>query len=384
MKDKESLYARKKIGKNSMAKQKRKTFRERSIEYEKRIYDLEQLLDISRSFCSTLEGTKLLESIVFSCMAQMHVTNAGIFVLDLINSENFTLETKQSVMDPLNTQKYIISATDPIVSCLTDEKRPVTLDYLIATCPETQVGEMLASLQPTLIVPLIQKNHINGILFLGERFSLDAESYTAYTDYEKNLIQNIASLASIAINNATMVERSSTDMMTQLKLKYFFFNVLTEKLDAAMAQKQPLSVLMFDIDFFKHFNDTYGHECGDYVLKKVAQLIKTNLRDEDLASRYGGEEFTVLLNETTKDDAIMVAERIRSSIESYDFIFNDQRMKVTISVGVAVFDHKFNPITNPLKLVNQADQGLYMSKHNGRNRVTYAPPSLVSDEDAEE
>lgn len=311
-------------------------------------------------------------------MAQMRVTNAGIFVLDILNSEYFQLETKQSVLDPQSNLKYQIPYTDPVITTLSEEKRPVTLDYLLENSPHTTVGEMLKSLTPTLIVPLIQKNHINGILFLGERFTFEPGSDISYTDYEKDLIQNIASLGAIAINNSALIERSSTDMMTQLKLKYYFFNVLTEKLDNAMTQKIPLAILMFDIDFFKHFNDTYGHECGDYVLKQVAHLIKTGLRDDDLASRYGGEEFTVLLNDTKKNDAVQIAERIRSTIENFDFTFNDQHMKVTISCGVSVFDHKTNPVTVAAQIVNQADQGLYMSKHNGRNRVTYAPPSLVS------
>ena len=348
-------------------------------EYERRIYDLEQLLDISRSFSSTLDSNTLLESIVFSCMAQLHVADAGIFVLDFINSDFLQLKTKQAFIDAKTAEEYKINFSDPIVAILTETKNPVTLEFLKKKCPESDAIRVLNLLNPTLIVPLTQKNHLNGILFLGERFFLDEESGD-YTDYEKNLILTIGSLAAIAINNATLIERSSTDMMTQLKLKYFFFNVLTEKLDLAMSQQLPLSVLMFDIDFFKHFNDTYGHECGDYVLKQVAFLIKSNLREEDLASRYGGEEFTVLLNETSKDAALSIAERIRSCIESYDFVFNDQHMHVTISCGVAVFDHENNPITIAKQIVSQADQGLYMSKHNGRNRVTYAPPSLTVSE----
>ena len=311
-------------------------------------------------------------------MAQMRVTNAGIFVLDLLNSEYFQLETKQSVLDQTSGLKYQIPYTDPVVTTLSEEKRPVTLDYLLENSPGTTAGDMLKSLTPTLIVPLIQKNHINGILFLGERFTFEPGSDISYTDYEKDLVQNIASLGAIAINNSALIERSSTDMMTQLKLKYYFFNVLTEKLDNAMTEKIPLAILMFDIDFFKHFNDTYGHECGDYVLTQVAHIIKTSLRDDDLASRYGGEEFTVLLNDTKKDDAMQIAERIRATIENHDFTFNGQHMKVTISCGVSVFDHKTNPITIAAQIVDQADHGLYMSKHNGRNRVTYAPPSLVS------
>lgn len=360
-----------------MAK-KYKTLKDKIFEYEKQIYDLEQMIDISRSFSSTLDSSTLLESIVFSCMAQLHVIDAGIFVLDFLMSDNLVLKTKQNFISADSNQNYKIPFTDPVITFLSNEKRPMTIEELEKKFPKSNAIATLRSLEPTLIIPLIQKNHLNGILFLGERLVIGTEEEIGYTDYEKNLVSTIASLSAIAINNATLIERSSTDMMTQLKLKYFFFNVLSEKLDIAINQRLPLSVIMFDIDFFKHFNDTYGHECGDYVLKQVAALIKGNMRENDLASRYGGEEFTVMLNDTEKDDALAVAERIRACIEEYDFVFNDQHMHVTISCGVAVFNYETNPITFAKQLVNQADQGLYMSKHNGRNRVTYAPPSLVS------
>lgn len=353
-----------------------KQIQDLTAQYEKKVYDLEQLLEISRSLCSTLESSKLFESITYTCMAQVHVINAGVFMIDGLTSENFILETKQSVMDLNNDISYEIPVSDPVVKILLEEKKPLTLDIFEKKCPESAALKILQSLNTTLVVPLIQKNHINGILFLGERLVFDTES--DYTDAEKKQIMEISSLASLAINNATLLERSSTDMMTKLKLKFFFFNILADKLDNALAQKTPLSVIMFDIDFFKHFNDTYGHECGDYVLKEVATLIKSSLREEDLASRYGGEEFTILLDHTDKEQAMNVAERIRTNIENHDFIFADQRMKVTISGGVAVFNHETNPVMVPKDLVNQADQGLYMSKHNGRNRITYAPPSLVA------
>lgn len=350
-----------------------------TAQYEKKIYDIEQLLDIAQAFCSTLEFSKLLESIVYMSMAQMHVLGAGIFVLDDITSENFTLETTHSDINP--AIKYSIPFSHPIISELFSEKKALTLDYLKTKIPDCPEMKMLETLTPTLLVPLIQKNNMNGILSLGERIAFDGE--LDYTEYEKKQIMMIGKLAALAINNASLIERSSTDMMTHLKLKYFFFNVLTDKLDSAYSQKTPLSVLMFDIDYFKKFNDTYGHECGDYVLIQVASLIKAGLRDEDLASRYGGEEFTALLDNTGKEQAMSVAERIRSTIENYDFSFNNQHLHVTISGGVSVFDINKNPITVPKKLVTQADQGLYMSKHNGRNRITYAHPALVSDNDTE-
>ncbi len=340
-----------------------------TMQYEKKIYDLEQLLDIAKSFCQNLDFSNLLESIVYISMAQMHVLGAEIFVRDIITNENFVLETSKD----FNTEcKVSIPVSTPIASVLINAKKPLTLAEIkaeVGTCPHLEIFEKL---NPTLIVPLIQKNHLNGMLVLQERIAIEDES--TYSEYEQNQIMSIASLASVAINNAALLEMSSTDMMTHLKLKYYFFNLLTEAIDAAFLNKQNVAVLMFDIDFFKKFNDTYGHECGDFVLINVADLIRKNLRESDIASRYGGEEFTALLIDAGKDEAIVVAERIRSTINEHDFVYNGQHLHVTISGGVSVFDAETNLVSSPNEFVNQADQGLYMSKNNGRNRVTFFEP----------
>ena len=339
---------------------------EQVVQYEKRIYDLEQLLDIAKSFCQNLDFGNLLESIVYICMAQMHVLGAEIFVRDLITNECFILETDK---DFSSDKKVSIPVSTPITAKLLEAKKPITFDELKNAVGECKDLAAIEKLSPTLIVPLIQKNHLNGMLILQERIVIEED--TSYTDYEQSQIMSIASLASVAINNAALMEMSSTDMMTHLKLKYYFFNYLTEAIDSAFLKKENIAVLMFDIDFFKKFNDTYGHECGDFVLISVADIIKKSLRDVDVASRYGGEEFTVLLCDTDKDGAMIVAERIRAAIDEHDFVYNDQHLHVTISVGVSVFDADTNLVNSPNCFVNQADQALYVSKSNGRNRVTY-------------
>jgi diguanylate cyclase (GGDEF)-like protein len=360
--------SKKKIFESKDSSQKQQAL-EQTIQYEKKIYDLEQLLDIAKSFCQNLDFSNLLESIVYICMAQMHVLGAEIFVRDLITNENFILETSK---DFLSENKVMLPVSTPIASVLNTEKRPLTFEELKKSCGDCPHISILENLNPTLIVPLIQKNHLNGMLILQERIAIEDDA--TYSEYEINQIMSIASLASVAINNAALLEMSSTDMMTHLKLKYYFFNLLTEAIDAAFLNKQQVAVIMFDIDFFKKFNDTYGHECGDFVLKSVADLIRKNLRESDVASRYGGEEFTCLLMEAGKDEAMVVAERIRSTINEHDFVYNDQHLHVTISGGISVFDAETNLVSSPNEFVNQADQGLYMSKNNGRNRVTYFDP----------
>ena len=339
---------------------------DKALQYEKKIYDLEQLLDIAKSFCQNLDFDNLLESIVYICMAQMHVLGAEIFVRDLITNENYVLETAKDLFD--EGEKPSIPVSSSITKKLLDVQMPITFDELKLLIDDQHTLSVLNSLSPTLIVPLIQKSHLNGLLILQERIAIEDD--VSYTEYELNQIMSIASLASVAINNAALIEQSSTDMMTHLKLKFYFFNVLSESIDEAFLQNQNVAVLMFDIDFFKSFNDTYGHECGDYVLVSVANIIKKNLRDTDVASRYGGEEFTILLPNTKTEDAVLVAERIRSAIDTTDFVYNGQHMHVTISCGVSVFDAETNLVNSPNEFVNQADQALYVSKSKGRNRVT--------------
>lgn len=346
-------------------------------EYEKKIYDLQQLLEVSLSLCSTLEFSTLVESILYTCMGQFHVLGAGIYVLNALDAASFHLDSNYNGIDLNPNISYIIPMSNPIISLLESSNKAYTVSELVKNLPDGTDLNMITTLKPSLVVPLVQHNHLNGILLLGERITLADDA--SYSDYEKEQVSVIASLASVAINNAALLERSSTDMMTHLKLKYFFYNVLTDKLDQALAGEKNLSVIMFDIDFFKRFNDTYGHACGDYVLQTVAKIIKSSIRDKDMASRYGGEEFTVLLNETNTEDAMIVAERIRSKVEQFDFCYEDQHVKVTISIGVSTFDKILNPLTSPKLLVDQADQALYVSKRSGRNRVTFADPKLISE-----
>lgn len=346
-------------------------------QYEKKIYDLKTLLEISRSLCSTIEFSQLIESILYTCMGQFRVLGAGIFVPEPLDSDYFVLNRNYNGLELDPNVTYRISVSNPLINVITKNDRVFTIDELKAEVPAYADLEPISSLKPSLIVPLVQRNHLDGILVLGEKISLPEEQ--GYSSYEKELILTIASLAAVAIYNSTLLERSSTDMMTHLKLKYFFYNVLTDKIDAAMAQNLPLAVIMFDIDFFKRFNDTYGHACGDYVLQTVAKIIRSCIRSCDLASRYGGEEFTVMLDKTGKDDAMTVAERIRQHVEEYDFCYENQHVKVTISIGVTVFDSEKNFVSSPKQLVDQADQALYVSKRSGRNRVTFADERLISE-----
>lgn len=127
-----------------------------------------------------------------------------------------------------------------------------------------------------------------------------------------------------------------------------------------------LSLAMIDIDFFKKINDTYGHGCGDYVLKEIAYLALQTFRKTDMVFRYGGEEFAVILTETDINKAIIPCERLRKNVEEYPFVYGGEAFKVTISVGVCEKDES---ITSPFELFERTDKALYRAKNSGRNTV---------------
>lgn len=352
-------------------KSKKDKYLEQFIMYEKKVYDLNQLVEISLAFSSTLNFDNLLESIIYMSMAQMHVMGGEIFVRDFITNDYLTLATSKDIVASKEITK--LSTSSELSKTLLKIHEPITFDELkksISPCEELDIIEQLS---PSLIIPLVDKSRLNGILILQERIVIENDA--SYSQDEIGQMKSIAKLASVAITNASLLEISSTDMMTQLKLKYYFLNILSDSLIAAQEHENNIAVLMFDIDFFKKFNDTYGHECGDFVLITVASLIKNSLRESDIAGRYGGEEFTVLLDRAAKADAMIVAERIRETIQNHDFVYNDQHLHVTISGGISVFDVDTNPVSNPNEFINQADKGLYLSKNNGRNRVTFFDPN---------
>jgi len=155
---------------------------------------------------------------------------------------------------------------------------------------------------------------------------------------------------------------------------------LVDNLEAAFAtanrRRRPLSALMLDIDHFKLVNDTYGHLAGDHVLKGVAGIIQETKRTEDVFARFGGEEFVLLLPESAREGAVLVAERIREGLEEHVFDYEETPIKVTISIGVATYVNHNYP--SPKALIGAADAALYEAKREGRNRVVssqrVAPP----------
>lgn len=172
-----------------------------------------------------------------------------------------------------------------------------------------------------------------------------------------------------SVSNQEVFEKAQKDALTGAYSKGALLEKGPEVIKRSEALLEPLSVITFDIDHFKKINDNFGHPGGDYVLKELGQLMQSKLvRSNDYFARYGGEEFVLILQATTLKTASEVAERVRQTVESNLFIYQNKPIKVTISLGVALR----RPNENWDKVYERADQALYTSKESGRNRVTVA------------
>ncbi|MBE0688829.1 MAG: diguanylate cyclase [Anaerolineae bacterium] len=207
-----------------------------------------------------------------------------------------------------------------------------------------------------------------------ERTKALVQSNTLLQDQKTELDSSLEKLKS---TQADLERLAMTDELTGLFARRFVFEWIRKELAGILRKQGQLSCLMLDIDHFKKINDSYGHIQGDVVLRRVAENIRTTVRSADIAGRFGGEEFIVLLPETAQAGAVQVAEKIRKAVDN-----PDAEIPATISVGVAVCDSIHlpgNTETNVLldALLQAADEALYQAKKQGRNRVVAAPDNSV-------
>ena len=222
------------------------------------------------------------------------------------------------------------------------------------------------------ILPLERGGRLLGSLNLGSADGTRFQKGTA-TDFLEHLSAVIAVCVETTLIQERLKHAGLTDALTGVSNRRYFDQRLIEEVARSLRSNQKLSCLFIDVDHFKQINDTYGHPVGDLALQDVAKLIRGQLRSTDVVARYGGEEFAVLLAQANNDLAVDIAERIRDSVDSWDFrVLASQRANVTVSIGVATLEFT-SPEDDPRELgqelVNVADNALYRAKREGRNRV---------------
>jgi len=185
---------------------------------------------------------------------------------------------------------------------------------------------------------------------------------------EQKLDASRDDIASLQRDLDALRRESLLDPLTKISNRKSFDDGLLSAIADAKAANTPLCLMMIDIDHFKNFNDTYGHQTGDQVLRLVAMTLKSNIKGKDLAARYGGEEFVAILPSTDAKGAVIVAENIRKAIQSKELLkrsTNEKLGRITASFGIA----SFQPDDIPASLIERADRCLYAAKRAGRNRV---------------
>jgi diguanylate cyclase (GGDEF)-like protein len=176
--------------------------------------------------------------------------------------------------------------------------------------------------------------------------------------------------AELLRRNSALSEISARDALTGLYNRWYVMEKIDSEMNRSLRHRSPVSLIMLDIDHFKRVNDSFGHSAGDRVLRSVGQVLRDSCRVYDVAGRYGGEEFCVVLPETRVGNTTVVAERIRERLAASRFEVGSDSVVVTASMGIAGVDStESEAALSPAMLIDRADQALYSAKHHGRNRV---------------
>ncbi len=304
-------------------------------------------------------ATKLLDRFVPSYLAFVMEDELGSGKPRIITFHN--MKPAESLIDIPDLEPYRhFFALSPLA---VDFK---VFEYMVG---KPELTDPLLVLNPAKVIPLLGLEGAYGFIVVGEKILGEA-----YTAHEIAYLDRLINFVSISLQNTLHFKRAIVDRKTELYNHSFFMKRLEEELARLKRYKSQSALLMLDIDHFKRFNDTYGHLTGDQVLREVSRVIRECIRLEDLAARFGGEEFAVLLIQCDADQGLIIGERIRHAIERRRVEFAGHQLSVTVSIGVA---HTSTELLVPdsSTLIDRADQALYSAKHAGRNRtLAFATP----------
>lgn len=256
--------------------------------------------------------------------------------------------------------------SDGLVGFAATEQRPLIVPDLQKELRDASLPKPKA-VRAAMVVPIICEDvTIGSVLFTSA-------AYAGFTYDMQRLVDRLIRLASVGIQNARLhsktLELAETDSMTGLLTNRAYQERLDAEYRRAQTTKQSLALLILDVDYFKHVNDTYGHPQGDELLRQLGDVIRQHARKDDICCRYGGDEFTVVMPETIKAEAAMVAGRLRQAVQDRVFQLDGATAKITVSIGVAGYPQDTS--SRPA-LVKAADDALYAAKQSGRNNVKLA------------
>ncbi|MFO0600073.1 MAG: diguanylate cyclase [Myxococcaceae bacterium] len=342
-------------------------------ELERRVAELQILYDLARTIASSLQLEEVLSRVAQVVPVKLSVPK---FSLMLLNADGL-LEVKKAHPPNMGSEGLTFSIGEGVCGRAAELRKSWYVADLEAdglfrvrgTRGEREKGSLLA-------VPMVRGGELLGVL------NFERPQKADFGPAEIEFFSAVADQVGLAVQNARLHEQtvalSITDPLTGVANRRQLFAQLEQEIARAVRYEKPMSLIMIDIDHFKHLNDTAGHSAGDEVLREVCARLRTNLRKVDLLARYGGEEFVVLLPQVGPQEAWEVGEKLRRAVADTPLMHGETQPggKVTISVGVASLPRD---AVEQARLVDCADSALYASKRAGRNACTAYAEGMEND-----
>lgn len=336
----------------------------RSSIYKKKILTLKALSEIGKLLTSTLDLDKVLKLVLEKVGDILSAKNWSLILVDESTKELYFEIVVGDFADKIKNKR--LKAIEGVAGWVFTHKEPLLVPNVEKDKRFSPIIDNVTGFKTKSIIccPLICRNNVLGVIELinkkiGEEFTEDDLDVLIYlSDYIAIAIDN-------AKNFAKIQELTVKDDLTCLYNTRFFHEMLEREIKRALRKNRELSLIFIDMDHFKEVNDNYGHLYGSMLLKEVAEIIRATIRSIDIPIRYGGDEFVIILPETTKEQAGLVAERILNNIRNNTFLSEEGlSLKLTASIGYANFPEDAK---NKEELVVKADNAMYKVKNTSRN-----------------
>ncbi len=327
-----------------------------------RLTELATIHSISREIVSSVDLARVFGTLERECRK---ILDVDFFFIALVDRETRRLRVvyrRKGIEEPI--RETVRPMGDSLASWVATAKRAILVDDFQKDAARLPFRPLVVDdgIRSALAVPLVIENEVTGVL------SVQSRRPGAYDQHLLSVLYTIGQQAAVAIENARHFEMATVDSLTGLFLRDYFFRRLEEEHGRAVRYRAGFVLIMADLDGFKDINDRHGHLAGDRFLHEVGAAVRGALRAADLACRYGGDEFCLLLPQTDLAGARIIAERLRDAVSSLAIEHEGATLRATMSIGLAAFpDHESGDLKS---LLRKSDQALYQAKRGGRDRVS--------------